>query len=181
MENKTTPSENIEETTEKEEVNPHIDKKESKKEEKLSVKLEKENEALKNELEEQKDKYLRVVAEYENYRKRSQKEKCDSYTEAYTKAITYFLPLIDTIERAQEFVKDDDSFKAIIKQLSDILLSLDVKAIESDGMNFDPNFHNAIMHEEDENYSENVIIQTLQKGYTLNDKVIRHAMVKVVN
>ena len=192
MESKKTTSENNEEI-----VNPPItdaestdnkstgsiptDKGETKKEEKLSHKLEKENESLKKELDEQKDKYLRLIAEYDNYRKRTLKEKCDSYSDAFTKAIISFLPLIDNIERAQEYAKDDEGIKAILKQLSDILTSLDVTAIESDGKSFDPNLHNAIMHEEDENAEENLIVQTLQKGYMLSDKVIRHAMVKVVN
>lgn len=174
-------NENLEEITNEQPEVPVQSEENSKKEEKSGKKPDKESEALKKELEEQKDKYIRLVAEYDNYRKRTQKEKSDAYTDAFTRAIVTFLPLIDNMERALEYEKDNEGIKAILKQLGDVLNSLDVKAIESDGKTFDPNLHNAIMHEEDENAGENVIIQTLQKGYMLNDKVIRHAMVKVVN
>lgn len=151
------------------------------KKENANTKLKKENETIKNELEETKEKYLRLLAEYENYRKRSQKEKSDAYTDAYSTAITSFLPLIDNLERAQEFEKDNEGLKIIVKQLEDILKGIGVASIDSDGKNFDPNFHNAIMHDEDDNGEENMIVQTLQKGYMFGDKVIRHAMVKVIN
>ncbi|HBR31658.1 MAG: nucleotide exchange factor GrpE [Eubacteriales bacterium] len=154
---------------------------EQEKKKKSSRDYEKEIASLEKELEEQKEKYLRVAAEYDNYRKRTQKEKIESYTDGIIKAVMSFLPLIDNLERAQEYAKDDEGLKAILKQLAEIMQSLNIKAIESDGKNFDPNLHNAIIHEEDENHGENIVVQTLLKGYTLNDRVIRHAMVKVVN
>jgi molecular chaperone GrpE len=152
-----------------------------KSEESTDFKLIKENEKLKKELDEQKDKYLRLYAEYDNYRKRAQKEKTDAYADAKSDAVKCFLPLLDNMEKAQEFAKDDKNLQVIIKQLNDILNELGVKAIESDGKPFDPNLHNAIAHEDDDSKDENKIIQTFQKGYMLGDKVIRHAIVKVLN
>lgn len=171
---KSAAGQNAESTDENSET---VDKQNSKK----SAKLEKENEDLKKELDEQKDKYLRLLAEYDNYRKRTQKEKTDAYNDAYSTALTAFLPLIDTLERAQEFVPDDEGIKACIKQLADILKSLNISVIESDGKDFDPNLHNAIMHEQDDSDEVNKVVQTFQKGYIFGEKVIRHAMVKVKN
>lgn len=149
--------------------------------EKTEPKLQKENKQLKKELEEQKDKYLRLLAEYDNYRKRTQKEKSDAYTEGIAAAVINFLPLIDNMERALSYTPDDEGMKALVKQVEDILKSMDVKAIESDNKPFDPNFHNAIMHEEDDTVDGCIIVETFQKGYVLGDKVLRHSMVKVVN
>lgn len=136
---------------------------------------------LKKQLDEQNDKYLRLYAEYDNFRKRSSKEKTDAYTDARIDAVKAFLPLLDNLERALEYEGDNEGFRMIVKQMNEIFDKLGVKPIESDGASFDPNFHNAIMHEEDPEKGENIVVQTFQKGYTMNDKVIRHAMVKVVN
>lgn len=163
-------AENAEEATEK-----------SEKEEKVSKKAKKEIEALKTELADSNDKYLRLAAEYENYRKRTAKEKSDAYSDAYSDAIKAILPLADSLDKALEFSPKDDGIKALCKQFSDILSKIGITVIESDGKEFDPNLHNAIMHGEDENMGENMVSQTFQKGYMLKDKVIRHAMVKVVN
>jgi molecular chaperone GrpE len=144
-------------------------------------KVNKEVKVLKRELEEQKDKYMRLFAEYENYRKRTGKEAKETYSKGLAEAVKSFLPLIDSLEKAEEFSPDDEGIKALTKLLSDILSSLGVTTIESDGQCFDPNLHNAIMHEEDENTEGCKVVQTFQKGYMLCDNVIRHAMVKVVN
>ncbi len=157
------------------------EEKTSKKEEKAIKKAEKEIEALKNELAETNDKYLRLAAEYDNYRKRSIKEKSDAYADAYSDAIKAILPLADSLDKANEFAPDDEGIKALTKQFAAILEKIGVTVIESDGKEFDPNLHNAIMHEEDESMGENIVSQTFQKGYMLKEKVIRHAMVKVVN
>ena len=157
------------------------EEKKSKKEEKASKKAEKEIEALKAELAETNDKYLRLAAEYDNYRKRTAKEKTDAYNDAYSDAIKAILPLADSLDKALEFSPDDDGIKALHKQFTDILAKIGITVIESDGKEFDPNLHNAIMHDEDEAMGENIVSQTFQKGYMLKDKVIRHAMVKVVN
>lgn len=157
------------------------DTKENKKESKHSAKYEREIKELKNEIGELNDKYLRLHAEYDNYRKRSVKEKSDAYSSAYVDALKAFLPLSDSLTQALKFAADDDGIKAINSQFQNTLEKLGVKEIESDGQQFDPNLHNAVMHEDDPEQGENIIVQTLQKGYTLNGKVIRPAIVKVVN
>ena len=149
------------------------------------VTKEAELEKAKKDLEEYDDKYLRLCAEYDNFRKRASKEKEACYGDAFSDAVSAFLPLIDTIERASEFANDDSNLsKGVLmmqKQLADIMEKIGVTEINSDGEQFDPEKHNAIMHEEDESGKENVIVQTFQKGYELKGKVIRHAMVKVLN
>lgn len=157
------------------------EEKESKKEDKKSVKAEKEIKALKDELAEANDKYLRLAAEYDNYRKRTLKEKSDAYNDAYIDAVKAILPLADSLDKAMQFTPDDEGIKAITKQLKDIFAKIGVSEIESDGKEFDPNLHNAIMHEENEELGENVVTQTFEKGYKLGEKIIRHAMVKVAN
>lgn len=136
---------------------------------------------MKKELEEQKDKYIRLYAEFDNYRKRTQKEKIEAYIDAKIDTIKAFLPLLDNMEKAREYAKDDKNLEAIVKQFDDILRVLDVKVIESDGKQFDPNLHEALVHEEDDSSEENRITQTFLKGYMLGDKVIRHSLVKVLN
>ena len=158
-------------------------KEESKKEKKCkkSDKAEKEITELKAKLAEADDKFLRLAAEYDNYRKRTAKEKSEAYTDAYCDAVKTILPLADSLDKALEFTPDDEGIKALSKLFTDILAKIGVTAIESDGKEFNPNLHNAIMHEDDETMGENLVSQTFQKGYMLGEKVIRHAMVKVVN
>lgn len=147
----------------------------------ISKKAEKEIQALKDEIAATNDKFLRLAAEYDNFRKRSVKEKSDAYADAYSDAVKAILPLADSLDKGLEFSPDDEGLKALSKLLTDIFTKMGISEIESDGKEFDPNLHNAIMHEDDENFGENTISQTFQKGYKLGDKVIRHAMVKVVN
>lgn len=157
------------------------DEKKDKKEEKKSKKAEKEIEELKTKLAENDDRFLRLAAEYDNYRKRTIKEKSDAYADAYCDAVKSILPLADSLDKALEFTPDDEGIKALSKLFTDILAKMGVSAIESDGVEFDPNLHNAIMHDDDDSLGENMVSQTFQKGYKLGEKVIRHAMVKVVN
>ncbi len=142
-------------------------------------------EKAENELAAQMDKYLRVVAEYDNFRKRSQKEREALYSDAFSDAATAFLPLIDNIERAVVYANDDSELaKGVLmleKQTKNILEKMKIEEIASTGEQFDPNLHNAIFHEEDDTKPENTVTETLQKGYRLGDKVIRHALVTVVN
>ena len=159
---------------------PETEKKE-KKDKKFFHKEQKELEAAKAQLAEKENQYLRLYAEYENFRKRSEKEKTDCYNTAYVDAWTAFLPLIDSMTQALQFSPEDQGIKALAKQLSDILVKLNITEIESDGAQFDPNVHNAIMHEENPELGENVVTQTFQKGYKRGDKVLRCAMVKVAN
>ena len=155
--------------------------KEEIKKEKKSKKAEKEIAELNEKLSVAEDKFLRLAAEYDNYRKRTAKEKSEAYADAYCDAVKAILPLADSLDKALEFSPDDEGIMALSKLLTDILSKIGVSAIESDGKEFDPNLHNAIMHEDDESMGENLVIQTFQKGYVLGEKVIRHAMVKVAN
>ncbi len=150
-------------------------------EEKVSKKAQKEIDELKAKLAEYDDRYLRLAAEYDNYRKRTIKEKSDAYADAYCDAVKAILPLADSLDKALEFSPEDEGIKALSKLFADILSKLGVTVIESDGKEFDPTLHNAIMHEDDEALGENMVVQTFQTGYMLGEKVIRHAMVKVVN
>ena len=150
-------------------------------EETLSKKEVKEIEDLKKQLSDYDDRFLRLAAEYDNYRKRTTKEKSEAYADAYCDAVKAVLPLADALDNALAFTPDDEGIKALSKLFTDIIAKLGVSQIESDGKEFDPKYHNAIMHEDDESMGENIVSQTFQKGYTLGEKVIRHAMVKVVN
>ena len=181
-ENKQTPETEAPEAEEKkaEEEATEAEKKE-KKDKKFFHRDQKELEAAKAQLAEKENQYLRLYAEYENFRKRSEKEKTDCYNSAYGDALTAFLPLIDSMTQAMQFSPEDEGIKALAKQLSDILTKLSITEIESDGAQFDPNVHNAVFHVEDEAFGENEIVEVLMKGYQKGDKVIRYAIVKVAN
>lgn len=131
------------------------------------------------------DKYLRLCAEYDNYRKRTSREKLEIFSDSTIKCVAEILPVLDNFERAFESECADENFKngmqMIYDQFSDALKKIGVKEMEALGEGFDPNFHNAIKQTEDENFSENTVCEVFQKGYMLNDKVIRHAVVAVAN
>ena len=132
------------------------------------------------------DRYLRMAAEYDNFRKRSQREREQAYTDAVSRAVTALLPTYDNRERAIKAETADAEYKKGVEmtmtQLTESLKGLNVTVIEaSAGTTFDPNFHNAVMHVEDESLGENVIAEVFQQGFQIGDKVIRHAMVKVAN
>ncbi|WP_432650307.1 nucleotide exchange factor GrpE [Huintestinicola sp.] len=150
-------------------------------EEKLAAEVE----SLKKELADEKEKYLRLDAEYYNYRTRSLKEKQDAYDNALMKTVTEVLGVIDNFERAASAECSDENFKKgidmIFKQYLTILEKLGVSEINAVGQPFDPNLHNAVSSCEDENLGENTVAAVLRKGYTLGKKVIRHAMVTVAN
>ena len=133
----------------------------------------------------EKDRYLRLLAEYDNYRKRSAKERESIYTDVRADTVTKFLPVYDNLARALEQATSDEAYRKgvemIMSQLKDILSRMGVTEIESVGQKFDPSLHNAVMHEHDETKGEGEIVQELQKGFKMGDKVIRFAMVKVVN
>ncbi len=133
------------------------------------------------ELDELNDKYIRLYAEYDNYRKRSEKEKGESYQAGMIFTVTQFIPLLDNLDRALAYEPENEGLKLICKQLREIFEKLGVEEINADGQNFDPNLHNAVMHEEDAEKGENLVVQTFQKGYSVNGKIVRHAVVKVVN
>ena len=134
-----------------------------------------------------KNKYVRILADFENFKKRTQKEMTGSFTNGVSMVVEQLLPVMDNFDRAILAIDDsDDSNLAqgvnmIYKQLSEVFDKIGVKPIEALGKQFDPNLHNAVMHVDDENYGENEVIEEFMKGYMINDKVIRHSMVKVAN
>lgn len=156
-----------------------------KKEKKDSKKHKKEIEELNNKIAEQEDKYLRVVAEYDNFRRRAREEKEACYTDAYADAIKEILPVIDNLERAAAFKDNDKVSEGValtLNQFKATLEKMGVTEIPAEpGTPFDPNFHNAVMHCEDENLGENVVAEVFQKGYVKGNKVIRYTMCKVAN
>ena len=137
-------------------------------------------------LESVKDQFVRLTAEYDNYRKRTAKEKENLYQDAKADTIKAFLEVYDNLERAVATEGDEDSphkkgLEMIFHQYQEILKKLDVTEIEALGQPFDPERHNAVMHIDDENYGENVVSQVFQAGFLLGDKVIRHAIGQVAN
>lgn len=150
----------------------------------LNGKLKDENEKLKNELDTVKERLLRTVAEYENYRNRTAKEKEGIYSDACTDVLKDILPALDNMERASSIEGSIEDLKKgidmTVRQFKDSLTKIGVEEIDASG-EFDPNVHNAVMHVEDESLGENAIAEVLQKGYKKADKVIRYSMVKVAN
>ncbi|MBM6851424.1 nucleotide exchange factor GrpE [Oscillibacter valericigenes] len=137
-------------------------------------------------LESVKDQFVRLTAEYDNYRKRTAKEKDSLYQDAKADTIREFLAVYDNLERAVSTEGDEDSphkkgLEMIFHQYQEILKKLGVTEIEAQGAPFDPEKHNAVMHIDDENFGENVVSQVFQAGFMLGDKVIRHAIVQVAN
>ena len=151
---------------------------------KKSSKKDKKNKAQEI-IDELNDKVMRQMAEFENFRKRSDKEKTQMYDMGAKSILEKILPVVDNFERGLDAAADGDSFadgmKMIYKQLMTSLEEAGVKEIEAEGEEFNPDYHNAVMHVEDEELGENVVVEVLQKGYMYNDTVLRHAMVKVAN
>lgn len=131
------------------------------------------------------EKYLRLCAEYDNYRKRTAKEKSEIFSDSTIKCVAEILPILDNFERAFESECTDETFRngmqMIYNQFSEALKKIGVSEMEALGKTFDPRLHNAIKQTEDENFGENTVCEVFQKGYMLNDKVIRHAVVAVAN
>ena len=139
------------------------------------------------ELAEANDKYLRLCAEYDNFRKRSAKEREGVYTDAYCDALTQLLPVLDNLDRAAQYCEaesDSPMAKGVeltLKSFVEAMAKMGVLEIEALGKDFDPNIHNAVMHVEDESVGENQVVEVFMKGYAKGDKVLRHSMVKVAN
>ena len=131
------------------------------------------------------DKYLRLAAEYDNYRKRTAKEKDAAWTEAKAQTVAAFLPVYDNLERALKQETADEAYKKgvemTMKGLQDALTNLGVEVIPALGETFDPNRHNAVMHCDDEEAGESTIVEVFQQGFMCGDKIIRFSMVKVAN
>ncbi|MBR2381051.1 MAG: nucleotide exchange factor GrpE [Clostridia bacterium] len=160
------------------------EKKKSKKSDAEVLKLKEELEAKEKEIAELNDKYLRLYAEYDNFRRRSLKERESIYFDAKSDTLKNILSILDNMERATAFTEADkilEGMNLILKSFNESFSKMDVKEIDALGKPFDPNIHYAVMHIEDESYGENEVVEVLQKGYICGDKVIRYAMVKVAN
>lgn len=131
------------------------------------------------------DRVKRQLAEFENFRTRSEKEKSQMFDMGAKTIIEKILPVVDNFERGLANAPEGDAFadgmKMIYKQMLTSLEEAGVKAIEAEGTEFNPDFHNAVMHIDDEQYGENIVVEEFQKGYTYHDQVVRHSMVKVAN
>ena len=140
---------------------------------------------LEQALGEANDKFLRLCAEYDNYRRRSQREKDALYADIKAETVQKFLPVYDNLERALRQSTEDEAYRKgvemIMTQFSGTLEKLGVTLIEAQGSTFDPSLHNAVMHVDDPEKGENEIVEVFQQGFRLGDKVIRFAMVKVAN
>ncbi len=139
-------------------------------------------------IEELNDRLIRQIAEFDNFRKRTEKEKSQMFEIGAKDIVEKILPVVDNFERGLATVPDAEKESAFVqgielvyKQLMKALEDAGVKPIEAVGKEFDPNFHNAVMHAEDENFGENIVSEEFQKGYMYRDSVVRHSMVKVVN
>jgi molecular chaperone GrpE len=144
-------------------------------------------ESLKAQLEERSSQYMRIAADFENYRKRTQKEKEDLETQVKRNTITELLPVVDNFERARAHLKPQNdgemtihkSYQGVYKQLVDSLKRLGVSPMRPEGQEFDPNLHEAVMREPTNEHPEGTVLEELVRGYYLGDRVLRHAMVKV--
>ena len=147
---------------------------------KLSGELEEKSKAY----DELNDKYLRMMAEYDNFRKRSQRERDGIYASAYEEALKEFLPMSDNLQRSLAYAGTENFAKGIdmrVNQFSDTLKRLGIEEYGKRGDPFDPNIHNAVMRTDDDSLGENTVAEVLQKGYRKGDKILRFAMVKVAN
>ena len=154
-------------------------------EEEVKIKQNDPEVGIKQELEETTDRLKRVMAEFENYKKRAGKEREFLYNSLLADIIASFLPIIDNLEKAVNTKTEDESYKAgvelVLKQFTDVLSSFNVKAIESVGKTFDPELHEAVSSVQDDSLGEHEIKEEYRKGYIIGNKVIRHAMVVVAN
>ena len=155
---------------------------------KKQAKQDKKADAYREQIEKLEDKVKRQLAEFENFRNRTEREKTAMFETGAKSVIEKMLPVIDNFERGLATLSDEEKeqpfaqgMDKIYKQFVASLEELGVKAIEAEGNEFDPNFHNAVMHVEDEQYGENIVAEELLKGYMYRDSVVRHSMVKVAN
>ena len=153
-----------------------------------NMKKKKKKEKWEEKIEELEDRVKRQMAEFDNFRKRTEKEKSHMYEVGARDVIEKILPVVDNFERGLAAVPEEqkndpviDGMDKIYRQLMTVLADLGVEPIEAVGKEFDPNFHNAVMHVEDEELGENIVAEEFQKGYLYKDTVVRHSMVKVAN
>lgn len=143
------------------------------------------SEKFEKELAEEKDRFLRLYADFENYKKRTAAEKESAYLNATAQTLSEILPIVDNLERALSAAEEENPLKKgvemVLSQVNTTFSKLGVECYGEKGDIFDPNIHEAVMHGEDESFEENTISEVFSKGYKIKDKIIRHAMVKVVN
>jgi len=158
------------------------------KEDKKKKKADKKEQAYEEKIAELNDRVMRQMAEFDNYRKRTEKEKSQMFEIGAKDIIEKVLPVVDNFERGLSALSDEEKESAfaqgiekIYKQLTQVLTDAGVEPIDAVGKEFNPDFHNAVMHAEDENLGENIVAEEFQKGYTYKGSVVRHSMVKVVN
>ena len=169
------------------EVEAETEEKTSKSDKKKIKKAEQEIAELQGKLGEAEDKYMRLYAEYDNFRKRSQKEKEGTYADAYIDALTQILPILDNLERAAAYSSEDaehplaKGLELTLKSFGETMEKMGVNEIPALGEKFDPNVHNAVMHVDDDSFGENEVVEVFMKGYQKGDKVLRYSMVKVAN
>lgn len=179
--------ETVEETTEETAKETAGETVENKEEESFTVSREQmeKMEQLAKLVADSNDKYLRLAAEYDNYRKRTAREKENIYGDAKADTVKPFLEVYDNLVRGVAQFEEGDGHRQgmemIAKQFLDVLTKLGVTEIEAEGQPFDPEKHNAVMHIDDENFGENIVAEVFQKGFMIGDKVLRFAMVKVAN
>lgn len=162
--------------------------------EKQKADADKELDKQKAAFDELNDKYMRMIAEYDNYRKRAVKEREGAYTDAYSDLLVQILPVLDNLERAEaacvsqneaegspDIAKITEGVSLTLRSFKDVLSKLGIEEIEAEGKPFDPNLHNAVMHFESDEHDEATVTEVFQKGYKKGDRVIRYAMVKVAN
>ncbi len=179
-------AETVEETAETEDMGKKDKKADVKKLKAEVEELKKALEAEQQKAAEATDKYLRVCAEYDNFRKRTQKEKENTYAEAVADTVKGLLPVIDNLQYASRYGNADpekfaEGVKLILDKLPETLEKMHIKPVGAPGETFDPTYHNAVMHEDNDQYGENEIMEVLQSGYLYEDRVLRYAMVKVAN
>lgn len=185
------PEDEVEETSTENAPEDDSEEKESAEEESTEEAAEEEGDDAASELAEMKDRYMRLLAEYDNFRRRTQKEKENIYSDAVAEVVKEWLPLVDDIERAVASSENMDAdsvekvaegIRLIGKQVGNVLGKLGVEEIASEaGTEFDPNLHEAVMHIEDDSLGEQQIAQVFQKGYSCKGRVIRHSVVQVAN
>ena len=180
--------ESAQESTEEIKEKPAEEKKEEKKrfgrKDKKAEEKEKEEKHAR-ELAEKDDKFLRLAAEYDNFRRRTQKEKDNRYNDGKTDTLIKFLPVYDNLARALNTPTEDEAYRKgvemIMTQFEATMEKLGIEKIESLGKTFDPSVHNAVMHVEDSEKGENEVVEVFQEGFKIGDKIVRFAMVKVAN
>ncbi|MBQ8915289.1 MAG: nucleotide exchange factor GrpE [Clostridia bacterium] len=163
---------------------PEKEKKDTKKQKAEAKELLEKVEELEKKLSESEDKYLRLYAEYENFRKRSKAERDSIYADAAADSLKELLPILDNLNRAQGFASAEkvaEGLEMILKSLPTVFEKMNVKVFGEVGDEFDPELHNAIMHEENPDVGENTIVEVFQQGYMIGERIVRFAMVKVAN